>query len=103
MADNGPGIPPANLDRIFDPFFTTKKEGVGTRTIVVDGNPAEEIMNYAERNGIDLIVISSHGRSGASRWLFGSVAEKVSRHSTIPVLLISAPGCRSAPVTAKPA
>ena len=80
-----------------------KKEGVGTRTIVVDGNPAEEIMNYAERNGIDLIVISSHGRSGASRWLFGSVAEKVSRHSTIPVLLISAPGCRSAPVTAKPA
>lgn len=82
------------LDKIGE---SLKKEGLTTRTVVVDGNPADEILNYADQNEIDLIVLSSHGRSGTSRWLFGSVAEKVSRHSTIPVLLVSAPGCRPAP------
>ena len=52
------------------------------------GRPAEEIINYAEKNEINLIVIASHGRSGVGRWAFGSVADKVFRSTNIPVLMI---------------
>src|SRR4030043_2496 len=57
------------------------------------GKPAEEIVNFANKNRIDLIVMASHGRSGISRWAYGSVAEKVLRSSCIPVLLVKVPGC----------
>ncbi len=57
------------------------------------GKPAEEIVKYANKNKIDLIVMASHGRSGVSRWAYGSVAEKVLRASCIPVLLVKVPGC----------
>jgi nucleotide-binding universal stress UspA family protein len=71
-----------------------KKEGIHCRSVVVNGRAAEEILDYSEHNQIDLIIISTHGRSGFSRWLFGSVADKIARHSAIPVLLISPSGCR---------
>ncbi len=74
-----------------------KKEGLSAQAKVVSGNPADEILGYAKKNQVDLIVMSTHGRSGISRWAFGSVAEKVLRHSTIPVLIVSAPGCRISP------
>lgn len=57
------------------------------------GKPADEIVNYATKNKIDLIVMASHGRSGISRWAYGSVAEKVLRSSCVPVLLVKVPGC----------
>ncbi len=57
------------------------------------GKPADEIVNYANKNKIDLIVMASHGRSGISRWAYGSVAEKVLRSSCVPVLLVKVPGC----------
>lgn len=71
-----------------------KKEGIVAQPAIASGTPAEGILGYAEKNQIDLIVMSTHGRSGISRWAFGSVAEKVVRASTIPVLLVTAPGCR---------
>lgn len=71
-----------------------KKEGIATQAAVVSGKPADEILDYAKKNQVDLIVMSTHGRSGISRWAFGSVADKVLRHSTVPVLIVSAPGCR---------
>jgi len=55
--------------------------------------PAEAIVGCAEEHGCDLIVMASHGRSGVSRWAYGSVADKVLRMSCIPVLMIRAPGC----------
>ncbi len=67
-------------------------EGMYARGDVVNGQPAEAILDYAEKNNIDLIVMSSHGRTGISRWAFGSVADKVLHHSKVPVLLVSAPG-----------
>jgi nucleotide-binding universal stress UspA family protein len=70
------------------------KQGISTRGEVVEGRAAESILDYAEKNKVDLILISTHGRSGISRWTFGSVADRVVRHSPIPVLLISPPGCR---------
>jgi nucleotide-binding universal stress UspA family protein len=44
-------------------------------TVVVQANPAEAILSYAEAQGIDLIVMASHGRSGVRRWVYGSVTE----------------------------
>ena len=71
-----------------------KTRGIAARAVTVKGRAADEILSYAEKNNVDLIVMSTHGRSGLSRFFFGSVAEKVSRHSRVPVLLISPEGCR---------
>jgi nucleotide-binding universal stress UspA family protein len=68
-------------------------KGIKAETRVLVGNPAEEIAFFSEQQKIDLIVMSSHGRSGPSRWAFGSVADKVFRASCVPVLMIRAPGC----------
>lgn len=54
----------------------------------VTGNPAREIVRYAEENDIEYIVIGSHGREGISRMLLGSVAEKVVRRSPVPVVVV---------------
>ena len=74
---------------------TLKKQGIATRAVTIVGNPADEILGYTEKNNVDLIVMSTHGRSGLSRFFFGSVADKVSRHSRVPVLLIAPEGCRN--------
>ncbi len=52
------------------------------------GHPAEEILRFIEENKIDLILMASHGRSGIRRWAMGSVADKIMRASTAPVLLV---------------
>ena len=56
----------------------------------MEGGIAETILDYAENNKVDLIIMSTHGRSGPSRWAFGSVAEKVVRHAPCPVLVVRA-------------
>lgn len=66
--------------------------GVKARVEVLFGRPAEKIVESAVQEGVDLIALTSHGRSGFSRWVFGSVAEKVLRTIAIPVLLIRPPG-----------
>jgi nucleotide-binding universal stress UspA family protein len=71
-----------------------KKEGINASPVIVEGKPAEEILNYAEKEKADLIVMSTHGSSGLSRWAFGSVADKVIRHSPVPVLVVAPAGCR---------
>ncbi len=65
-----------------------KEDGIATKGIVLKGKPAEKILDYAAKNAIDLIVMSTHGRSGFNRWAFGSVAEKVIKASTSPVLIV---------------
>jgi len=65
-----------------------KKQGVEAATVVLTGDsPAEELLKYTKEKGVDLIVMSTHGRSGVSRLFFGSVADKVVRHSDVPVLI----------------
>ena len=66
-------------------------KGIATSIKVLTGNPAEAIVSFAEKNPCDIIVMASHGRSGVSRWAIGSVADKVFRASTVPVLLVKAP------------
>jgi nucleotide-binding universal stress UspA family protein len=55
---------------------------------VEEGWPAEAILGVADRIGADLIVMGTHGRGGAARMLMGSVAEKVNRKATCPVLAV---------------
>lgn len=75
-----------------------KKTGVAARTVTLekteDQQVAALILDYAQKNNFDLIVMSTHGRSGISRWSFGSVADKVVRSSTVPVMTIAPKGCR---------
>jgi len=68
-------------------------KGIKVLTEVLLGKPAEEITIFATNEGCDLILMASHGRSGPSRWTHGSVADKVFRASSVPVLMVKSPGC----------
>jgi nucleotide-binding universal stress UspA family protein len=70
------------------------EEGWPVRAMLAFGRAADEIISYAEKNGVDLIIMTTHGRSGISRWAFGSVTDRVVRYSRVPVLTIAPPGCR---------
>jgi len=78
------------LDRIAEKLAA---KGINASTEVLLGKPAEAIVGYAKQHACDLIVMASHGRSGPSRWAYGSVADKILRSSCVPVLIIRAPGC----------
>lgn len=56
------------------------------------GLPRDAILEYAEDEGVDQIVVGSHGRSGLSRIVIGSVAEKVARHAPVPVTIVRPDG-----------
>jgi universal stress protein A len=58
---------------------------------VLMGVPHEEIMNFAKKNKIDLIIMGTHGRSGIDRILFGSTAAQVVRYAPCPVLTVRVP------------
>jgi nucleotide-binding universal stress UspA family protein len=55
---------------------------------IAAGDPTEQILQLALDRGVDLIVIASHGRGALGRWTFGSVADRLARSSTVPVLIV---------------
>lgn len=59
------------------------------KTKVVLGDAAEEIVRYVEKEGIDLVIMGTHGRKGLDRIMFGSVADRVIKQSPAPVLSIN--------------
>jgi nucleotide-binding universal stress UspA family protein len=61
------------------------------------GYHADEILRFAEENAVDLIVMASHGRSGAQRWSIGSVADKILRAARVPVWLVHADTKKAVP------
>jgi nucleotide-binding universal stress UspA family protein len=72
---------------------STHLQGAVLSYEVLKGSVANTLAHWAENNGVDLIVIASHGRSGVSRWVMGSVSDRVLRAACVPVLMIRAPGC----------
>ena len=60
-----------------------------TKSTVAIGDAAEEIKKYIQSEGIDLVLMGSHGRQGMDKVIFGSVAEKVVKTSSVPVLIIN--------------
>ena len=73
-----------------------KKDGISAKGVVLKGLPDDRILRYADKNKVDLIIMSTHGRTGVARWAFGSVADSVVRNAKVPVLIASPSGCRIA-------
>lgn len=67
-------------------------QGRPAQTATVEGKPYVEIIRFAWENDIGLIVMSTRGCSGMSRWPLGSVADRVVRGATVPLLLVQARG-----------
>ncbi|AEH06873.1 universal stress protein [Methanothermococcus okinawensis] len=65
-----------------------KERGVEIKTEILEGTPAKEIVDYAKRKDVDLIVMGTTGKTGLDKLLLGSVAEKVSKRAHCPVLLV---------------
>jgi nucleotide-binding universal stress UspA family protein len=61
--------------------------------IVLSGSVSEALTDYIAKNEIDLVIMATHGSSGVSRWVWGSVADRLLRASCAPVLMVRAPGC----------
>src|SRR4030095_2913719 len=62
--------------------------GLEVEEVIVHGEAASEIVRVAKERQVDLIVVSSHGRKGLGRILFGSTAEAIVRHAPCPVLVV---------------
>lgn len=67
---------------------TAERAGIETIEAVLKGKAHEKLVAYVEDHDIDLVVMATHGKSGLSRVLLGSTAEKVVRHSPAPVLTV---------------
>jgi len=65
--------------------------GIQSRAVVIQGDPANQIVQLAEEEQVDMIVIATHGFTGWKKFMFGSVTEKVIRYASCPVLSIRAP------------
>ena len=72
-----------------------RSKGIKVTTKALEANrPAYTIMDYAQKNGMDLIVMATHGHTGFKKLLMGSVASGVLNQSSVPVLLIRPEACR---------
>jgi nucleotide-binding universal stress UspA family protein len=67
--------------------INAKADGLEAESVVLNGDPAERILNFAEEQNVDMIVVGSHGKGGFERLVIGSVSEKVVRHAKSPVLV----------------
>ncbi len=70
------------------------RQGVDLHRKVIVGGIAECLIGYARDNHVDLILMATHGRSGITRWVRGSVADRMLRSAHIPVLMVRAPGTK---------
>jgi nucleotide-binding universal stress UspA family protein len=87
------GLNEAEKNRVAAEMETIEKglreKGLDVTTVVTSGfDAASEIMDLSKKIGADLVVMSTHGRTGLGRWVFGNVAEKVVRYGQTPVLLV---------------
>jgi nucleotide-binding universal stress UspA family protein len=71
-----------------------ERVGVRYHTAVGFGDPAEEIIRYAEKEQVDLIVMATHGHTGLARLVFGSVAARVVASGVCPVMLVRPAGLK---------
>lgn len=70
-------------------FTESSFKDLPVKAKVVPGDPAEEILKYSQSEGMDLIIIGTHGRKGLERVVFGSVADRVVKKSPVPVLTVN--------------
>jgi nucleotide-binding universal stress UspA family protein len=65
-----------------------KRTGIAVTTVAPDGDPASRLLSLVNDEKYDLVVMATHGRTGITRWMLGSVAERLVEASYIPVLLV---------------
>jgi len=65
-----------------------KLAGIKAHSKLLIGKAADSLIDYIHNSNFDLVIMATHGRSGISRWIWGSVAEKILHSSSIPVLLV---------------
>jgi len=75
-------------DYVHNKVIELEKDNIRVTGITKDGPVADTILEVAEETHADMIAMSTHGRTGVSRWLMGSVADKIVHHAHIPVMLI---------------
>jgi len=78
------------------------EEGIRARPVVEEGLPAPSILEVAERERITLIAMATHGRTGLTRWVFGSVVEKIIRASPVPLLILRSFRGETSPIPLAP-
>jgi nucleotide-binding universal stress UspA family protein len=81
----------AEHDRAESAIETTVElvgDEVPVETAIVEGVPKTAILDYVEDEGMDMVVMGTHGRTGLDHYLIGSVAEKVVRRSPVPVVTV---------------
>ncbi len=66
-----------------------QEKGIQVETEVIFGVVVDSLLDFAEKQAVDLIVIATHGRSGLSRFVLGSVADKLLRSAKVPVLMVT--------------
>ena len=81
------------MDRAADEYLQDKTSELQQKHIQADsqrlrGNPATQIIDFAEKTGAAMVIMSTHGRTGVGRWILGSVADRVLRSSHNPILLL---------------
>jgi nucleotide-binding universal stress UspA family protein len=84
--ESGPVMSVAEGVELLEPFQRSFYD-VPVKRLALTGDPASNILSLVESEKIDLIAMTTHGRSGPSRWFVGSVAEQVTRHATCPLLI----------------
>jgi nucleotide-binding universal stress UspA family protein len=70
-----------------------KVKGFDVQAEVFFGNIVDSLTDFVEANGVDLIIIATHGRSGVSRWVWGSIADRILRSAKVPVLMVRPTNC----------
>jgi nucleotide-binding universal stress UspA family protein len=74
------------LYELIDEHF---KEFPNAKGAVVSGDASEEIVNYVKTNGIDLVIMGTHGRKGLNEAIFGSVSDRVVKSAPVPVMVVN--------------
>jgi nucleotide-binding universal stress UspA family protein len=64
------------------------KKSVNVESVLLEGNPSEELIRYAEKEKMDIVIMGTIGKTGLDRMLLGSVAGNVVRHSKVPVMVV---------------
>jgi nucleotide-binding universal stress UspA family protein len=85
-------VPVHQMRQAYEQFHAA---ALSAEPLVKQGNPALEILDTCRETGADLIAMTTHGHSGVSRWVLGSVAEKVLRGANVPLLVLRTAGVTS--------
>jgi nucleotide-binding universal stress UspA family protein len=96
---------PEVIDRVEESLAEMAREEIGYEHVMVDsqiGYAPSAILDYTEEHDVDLIVISTHGRTGLQRLLLGSVTERVLRRAPVPVFVVKSFGKSLLPGAAPP-